>query len=174
MSTCIICILAKQKQNQPREEYEKSTGRGMDESIGDYTSRMAGIATLYLAILQTPLASLTSTLPQAPAVNQLPDLIHSVLRFPVTWSWLAQLLREPFPGLPPTAHLVSVWIEIVGAEAIRQYGPTQVGKMLEAITREGLQGGKLKGDSEAARQRLGLLLQDWRGSLKPHPAREWT
>ena len=135
---------------------------------------MAGIVTLYLAVLQTPLRPLVSTLPSPPTHQQLKDLIPAVFRFPASWSWLAFALRDPLPALPPTAHLVGVWLEIVGAEAVRLYGIGQVTKAFDALLREGLEGGKLKGDSEAARQRLGLMLAGGTDGLNPHPAREWT
>lgn len=165
---------SEEKQNQPRDEYEQSTGRGADEPLSDYISRMAGIYTLYLAILQTPLASIASAIPSPQTPEQLVRLIPPILRFPASWTWLAFALRDPLPALAPTAQLVTVWIEIVGAEAIRLYSAPQVGKVFDVIMREGLEGGKLKGDSEATRQRLKLLLEGWRENVKPHPAREWT
>lgn len=129
---------------------------------------------MYFAIIQTPFDSLVPTLPSAPTPQQFVQLIPPILRISAGWSWLAYALRDPFPALPPVAHLVSVWVEIIGAEATRVYGVGQVGKVLDAIKREGLDGGKIKGDSEAARQRLGLLLDGWRDRLRPHPSRSWT
>ncbi|WWC98515.1 hypothetical protein V866_005406 [Kwoniella sp. B9012] len=60
------------------------------------------------------------------------------------------------------AYLISTWIEIVAHEAVNWYGKGQMGKIWEAIEREGLVAGKIKGDSEAARQRLKLVLEKWR------------
>ncbi|WVW78289.1 hypothetical protein I302_100243 [Kwoniella bestiolae CBS 10118] len=161
--------------NQPREEYEKSTGRGSDESLAEYISRMAGICTLYFAILQTPLSSLIPTATvQPPTPTQLETLIVPPLRFPSAWTWLALSLKDQFPALPPVAHLVSSWIEIVAHEAVNRYGRGQMGKIWEAIEREGLGQGKIKGDSEAARQRLGLVLEKWRrGEVEVPKGRVW-
>lgn len=135
---------------------------------------MAGITTLYFAILQTPFASLLQTLSQSPTPQQLVELVCPPLRFPAAWAWLAYSLRDSLPALPPIAHLISVWIEILGAEAVQIFGVDQMRKISDSIVRDGLEGGKIKGDSEAARQRLGLLLEDWRSTLKAHPARNWT
>ncbi|WWD07510.1 hypothetical protein V865_005611 [Kwoniella europaea PYCC6329] len=161
--------------NQSREEYEKSTGRGSDESLAEYISRMAGICTLYFAILQTPLSSLIPTTSvQPPTPTQLETLIVPPLRFPSAWTWLALALKDTFPVLPPIAHLISTWIEIVAHEAVNRYGKGQMGKIWEAIEREGLGEGKIKGDSEAARQRLKLVLEKWRrGEVEVPKGRVW-
>ncbi|OCF58660.1 hypothetical protein L486_03150 [Kwoniella mangroviensis CBS 10435] len=161
--------------SQSREEYEKSTGRGSDESLAEYISRMAGICTLYFAILQTPLSSLiptTSVLPPTP--SQLESLIIPPLRFPSAWKWLALALKDTFPVLPPVAHLISTWIDITAHEAVNRYGKGQMSKIWEAIEREGLGEGKIKGDSEAARQRLKLVLEKWRrGEVEVPKGRVW-
>ncbi|WRT64642.1 uncharacterized protein IL334_001576 [Kwoniella shivajii] len=161
--------------NQSREEYEKSTGRGSDESLAEYISRMAGICTLYFAILQTPLSSIIPTISAAPPTpSQLENLIIPALRFPSAWTWLALALKDPLPILPPIAHLVSSWIEITAHEAVRVYGRGQMGKVWEVIEREGLSEGKIKGDSEAARQRLRLMLESWRrGEVQLPSGRIW-
>ncbi len=85
-------------------------------------------------------------------------------------------------------------MEIVGAQVCQTYGVRQTGKIVEVIGREGLsvsgsgnenasgagQGGesggvtRIKGDSEAARQRLRLAVDGWmREGPKFHPARDW-
>ncbi|WVR04749.1 hypothetical protein IAU60_001760 [Kwoniella sp. DSM 27419] len=161
--------------DQPREEYEKSTGRGSDESLAQYISRMAGICTLYFAILETPLSSLVPTLPGAPPKpSQLESLIQPALRFPTSWTWLSLALKEPMPGYPPIAHLLSVWIETLSHSATRTFGLGQMNKVWGAIEGEGVGQDKIKGDSEAARQRLKLLLDDIkRGQVGPPKGREW-
>lgn len=135
---------------------------------------MAGITSLYFAILQTPLASLTPTLPSQPTPAQLPALIHEPLRFTAAWAWLANACRDPMPAMEPTAHLVTAWIETVCKEATKIFGAKQVGKALEAIYLDGIEGGKIKGDSEAARQRLALVLQSWKRDGSAYPkGRHW-
>ncbi|WWC59610.1 uncharacterized protein I303_102168 [Kwoniella dejecticola CBS 10117] len=159
----VIPYYPTRQNNQPREEYEKSTGRGSDESVSEYISRMAGICTLYFAILQTPLSSLIPSIGSAPPTPaQLENLIIPVLRFPTSWTWLALALKDPLPGYPPTAHLLSSWLDIVAHEAVRVFGRGQMGKIWEVIEREGLGEGLIKGDSEAARQKLRLTLEKWR------------
>ncbi|WWC86751.1 uncharacterized protein L201_001629 [Kwoniella dendrophila CBS 6074] len=159
----VIPYYPARQNGQSREEYEKSTGRGSDESVAEYISRMAGTCTLYFAILQTPLASLIPTVSTSPPTpTQLETLIIPELRFPSAWTWLALALRDPLPSYPPIAHLVSTWIDITGHEAVRVYGNGQMGKIWEVIEREGLGEGKIKGDSEAARQKLRLTLEKWR------------
>lgn len=146
--------------NQPRDEYEKSTGRGSDESIADYVARMNGIFTLYLAIIQTPITSLVRPLAIQPTKEELVAVINAPLRFTTSWTWLAHAVRDPLPGLDPTATLILTWIEVLGAEAIRIFGQGQMGKVLVAIRDEGIEGGKIRGDSESARQQLGMLVKD--------------
>lgn len=162
------------KQDQSREEYEKSTGRGSDETKTDYIARMAGITTLYFAILQTPLPSLVPLLSETPTPTQLPTLIATPFRFPAAWAWLANACRDPVPAMEPTAHLITAWIENVGQQATHVYGPRQVGKALDALYREGIEAGKVKGDSEAARQRLALVLESWKTQGLSYPkGRDW-
>ncbi|WWC68076.1 uncharacterized protein I206_101995 [Kwoniella pini CBS 10737] len=161
--------------NQSRDEYEKSTGRGPDESIAEYISRMAGICTLYFAILQTPLSSIVPTIADSPPTpSQLESLIIPALRFPASWTWMALALKEPVPSYPPTAHLLSSWIDIVAHEAVRVFGRGQMSKIWEVIEREGLGEGLIKGDSEAARQKLRLTLEKWRqGQFEVPKGRVW-
>lgn len=135
---------------------------------------MAGITTLYFAILQTPLSSLVPTLPISPTPAQLLTLFTAPLRFPAAWTWLSNACRDPVPAMEPTAHLITAWIENVGQEATRVHGARQVGKALDAVYREGIEGGKVKGDSEAARQRLALVLESWKKNGLAYPkARDW-
>ncbi|WVF69645.1 hypothetical protein IAT40_004424 [Kwoniella sp. CBS 6097] len=171
----VIPYYPKRQPNQPREEFEKSTGRGSDESVADFISRMAGICTLYFAVLQTPIASLVPSIGTTPpSKDELEILIHPIWRFPSSWTWLSLALKDPMPALPPTAHLLSAWIEIVAFEATRVFGRGQMSKVWDAIESEGLSGGLIKGDSEAARQRLGLLLGEIRkGHIEAPKGRTW-
>jgi nucleoporin GLE1 len=109
---------------------------------------------------------------QKPNPDQLVTLVHPVLRLPTAWTWMASACAPPIPGYPPVAHFISCWVEILGAECKRVYGSGQVGKILEAVWTDGLKGGNLKGDSEASRQRLGLLLVGWR-DVEHHVGRNW-
>ncbi|KAK4684420.1 nucleoporin GLE1, partial [Tremellales sp. Uapishka_1] len=163
------------RQTQSREDYEKSTGRGSDESLSDYISRMAGITTLYFAILQVRLSSLIPTIPVPPTPSQLVDLIPPVFRLPSAWKWLSYSLRDPLPSLPPIAHLVAVCMDILGPDLVRTYGRGQMAKIVEAIAKQGLEGEKIKGDSEASKMRLGLMVENWRkgGMGDRPPASEW-
>ncbi|GFZ47862.1 hypothetical protein JCM24511_05609 [Saitozyma sp. JCM 24511] len=148
--------------NQPREEYEKSTGRGSDESVSDYIIRMGGILTLYFSIVQTSLGSMVSSIAVAPTPDQLPVLIIPPLRVPAAWTWLSNMLRGPLISAPPAAHLLAIWIKVAGPEVIRVYGHRQVEKIMEAMYREGLEGGRIKGNAESERQKLGLAIEGWR------------
>jgi len=77
-------------------------------------------------------------------------------------------------GMQPTAHLVTAWIEILGREAVQRYGERQLAKILNVMYAEGIEGGKIKGDGEAARQRLSLVLQEWKtGGLQFPKGRDW-
>ena len=77
-------------------------------------------------------------------------------------------------GMEPTAQLITAWIETVGKEAIKVFGDKQVGKVLDAVYIEGIDGGKIKGDGEAARQRLALVLQAWKSDgIAYANGREW-
>ena len=68
--------------------------------------------------------------------------------------------------------MVRTWVEMVGAEAIRIYGKKQVMKVFEAIYNEGVETGTVAGDSESARQQLGMALAS--SDTLGHPAaREW-
>lgn len=135
---------------------------------------MGGITSLYFAILQTPLSTLVPTLPTKPTPAQLPTLFNSPLRFPASWTWLANALRDPMAGMQPIAHLVTAWIEILGKEAILRFGEKQLEKVLTAMYTEGIEGGKVKGDGEAARERLSLVLQEWKaGGLQYPKGRNW-
>ncbi|KAK8847518.1 hypothetical protein IAR55_005376 [Kwoniella newhampshirensis] len=172
----VIPFFPARQPNQPREEYEKSTGRGPDESLAEYISRMAGISTLYFAILQTPISSIIPTTSLSPpSPTRMETLIIQPLRLPQAWTWLALALKDPMPASPPVAHLVSSWIEIAAHEIVRVYGRGQVGKIWDAIEVEGLVGGKVKGDSEAARQRLSLVIGEARreGGAKVPQGRVW-
>lgn len=158
--------------NQPREEFEKSTGRGSDESVQDYIARMNGILALYFAIIQTPLTSIVPLLPYQPTKEHLVALVTPPLRFTTAWTWLAQAMRDPLPRAPPIATMVRTWVEILGAEAVRVFGKKQVMKMFEVIYREGVETGKVEGDSESARQQLGMVLSSSE-SLSHPTARDW-
>ncbi|ODO07876.1 hypothetical protein I350_03457 [Cryptococcus amylolentus CBS 6273] len=149
--------------NQSREEYEQSTGRGTDESSHEYISRMSFISTLFFAILQTPIPSLISTLPTPlPTPQQLEQLIPVPMRLSYAWTWMALALRDPMPASPPIATLVTTWLEIALAECISVYGKIQTDKIREALEREGLQGGGLKGDGGMALDKLQFVLDRWR------------
>lgn len=76
------------------------------------------------------------------------------------------------PALPPVAHLLAVWIEVCGVEVAKVYGRRQVGKVYEAIMKEGVKGGQVRGDSEAAKQKLGILLEGWETKGEPE-GRNW-
>ena len=132
---------------------------------------MVGITTLYFAILQTSLSSLVPTLPGPPTPDQLATLVVPPFRAPAAWSWLAQALRDPLASSPPVASMITSWIDIVGAEALRVWGRGQVGKVFQVIM-EGVQGDRIKGDSEAARQKLGLVLESV-GRLEYPKGRDW-
>lgn len=161
-------------QNQSREEYEKSTGRGSDESIADYIARMAGISTLYFAVVQTSLSSIVQTLPAKPTPQQLATLVPAPFRLPAAWTWLAAMQRAPLPGLPPSAHLYAVAIDTVGHALLAVVHPKQLDKLLMSI-KSGLEGGNIPGDSPAAKVRLELLLDGWqkKHTLSPPKHRDW-
>lgn len=134
---------------------------------------MSGITSVYFAILQAPLQPIISTVPAPPTPDQLLQLIPPVFRFPTGWSWIAHSLRHPLPGYPPVATLVRLWFELIGPAAMQTYGRHQMGKIVQAVIREGIDGRKIKGDSESTRQGLKMLLEDWR-NLQPLAGREWT
>jgi hypothetical protein len=136
---------------------------------------MAGIATLYFAILQTPFASLVPTLPAPPTPDQFQALVIQQFGLPEVWTWLASVMRAPLPGLPPTAHLIAVCLDTAGYALVQWAGPKQVGKLLGAIN-AGLEAGKIPGDSTAAQARLQLLLERWVSSrtLSEPTGRMWS
>jgi nucleoporin GLE1 len=135
---------------------------------------MGGIVTLYFAILQTPLGSLVSSLPAKPSPKELVILINPSLRLHTSWPWLANSLHDPMPAMEPIAHLVSTWIETAGYETVKRYGQKQCEKILDALYREGIEAGKMKGDGQAAVQRLDLLLVQWKqGGLAKPKGRDW-
>lgn len=166
------CLADVTCQNQPREEYEKSTGRGSDESVSDYIIRMGGILTLYFSIVQTSLGSMVTSIPVTPTPDQLPVLFIPPLRVPASWTWLSNMLRGPLISAPPAAHLLATWINVAGPEVIRVYGHRQVEKIMEAMYREGLEGGRIKGNAESERQKLGLAIEGWR-DVGETDARKW-
>lgn len=171
----VIPHCPRKQPDQSREAFEKSTGRSVNESIADWIQRMAGTSSLYFAILQTPLVEMVSAYPSnpVPTPHQLAVLFPPAIRFNAAWTWLASAAHHPMPAYPPIAHLVSCWLEILGGEVARVFGTKQLAKVMQALAAEGLQGGKLKGDSEASKQKLGLLLEDWH-NLKPHAGRAWV
>lgn len=76
--------------------------------------------------------------------------------------------------MQPIAHLVTAWIEILGREAVQIFGQRQLDKILNIMYTEGIEGGKIKGDGEAARQRLSLVLQEWKSDgLQYSKSRNW-
>ncbi|OWZ66618.1 hypothetical protein AYX14_05912 [Cryptococcus neoformans] len=161
--------------NQSREEYEKSTGRGTDESQHEYISRMSSICTLFFAILQTPLMPLIPTLPSAPTPEELDKLIPKPMRLTYAWMWLALALRGPMPASPPIAALLTTWIEIALAEVIRIYGKGQTDKLRESLERQGIQGGEIKGDGGMSRDKLGFVLDKWKsGEDMAMKGRDWA
>lgn len=159
---------------QSREEYEKSTGRALDESTSDYIRRMSGITRMYFAVLALPLAPLVQALNARPTPQQLQALLADPWRLPAAWSWAAGALRAPMPKYPPTAHLLLVHIEMLGSALLALYGRKQVGKLLAAV-REGVQGGAIKGDTPASRATLLLRVEEWEktGSLPPPKGMDW-
>ncbi|WVO23899.1 uncharacterized protein IAS62_005257 [Cryptococcus decagattii] len=161
--------------DQNREEYEKSTGRGADESQHEYISRMSSICTLYFAILQTSLTPLIPTLPSAPTPEELDKLVPKPMRLSYAWTWLALALRDPMPASPPIATLLTTWIETALAEVIRIYGKGQTDKLRECLEREGIQGWKIKGDGGMSRDKLAFVLDKWRsGEDLAMKGRDWT
>lgn len=172
VSNCLKTLLT--PQNQPREEYEKSTGRTADESLGEYIGRMSGISTLYFAILQTPIGTLVPTVNAQPTPQQLSALIPAELRLPATWTWLASILRPSLSVQKPVAHLIALLLDTDGSEMVRIFGVGQVGKLLDAV-RTALDAGKIPGDSDASQARLRLLLENWqkKRSLPPPEGRMW-
>lgn len=136
---------------------------------------MAGIVTLYFAILQTPLASVVETSGQRPSREELPVLIVPVLRLPAAWTWMASTLRPQMSALPPTAHLLLVLIDTVGSELLSKYGSKQLDKVLAAMER-GIAAGSIKSDSPSALERLRQKIEDYKkeGNLDPPTARTWS
>jgi len=135
---------------------------------------MAGITTLYFAVLQTPIASLVPTLPAPPTPEQFKAVVIAPFGLPSAWTWLASILRAPLPGLEPSAHLIAVCLNIAGYALVQWAGPKQVGKLLGAV-KAALDAGKIPGDSPAAQARLQLLLEGWVSSrtLKEPSGRMW-
>ncbi|KAL1407320.1 Nuclear pore complex nucleoporin component [Vanrija albida] len=170
----VVPFLPSRAENQPREEYEKSTGRLAEESLGEYISRMSGISTLYFAILQTPIGTLIPTVNAQPTPQQLSALIPAELRLPATWTWLASILRPSLSVQKPVAHLIALLLDTDGSEMVRIFGAGQVGKLLDAV-RAALDAGKIPGDSDASQARLRLLLEGWqqRHRLAPPEGRTW-
>jgi nucleoporin GLE1 len=82
------------------------------------------------------------------------------------------MLRGPLISAPPAAHLLAIWIKVAGPEVIRVYGHRQVEKIMEAMYREGLEGGRIKGNAESERQKLGLAIEGWR-DVGETDARRW-
>lgn len=76
------------------------------------------------------------------------------------------------PSLPPIAHLLANWIDVCGHEIGRVYGREQLGKVYDAIKKEGLGENKVKGDGETSKQKLGLLLENGNQPGEPH-GRNW-
>ncbi|WOO78638.1 Nucleoporin GLE1 [Vanrija pseudolonga] len=170
----VVPYLPSRAENQPREEYEKSTGRTADESLAEYIARMSGIATLYFAILQTPIGTLVPTVNAQPTPQQLSALIPAELRLPATWTWLASILRPSLSVQKPVAHLIALLLDTDGSEMVRIFGVGQVGKLLDAVS-AALDAGKIPGDSDASQARLRLLLERWqqKRSLPPPEGRMW-
>lgn len=167
----IVPYWPRREEGQPREEYEKSTGRGADESVADYIARMGGVCTLYFAILQTPYSSLVPTLPTQPNPKQLCELVPPILRQPAVWTWIATLLRSSTVSLPPSAHLLCVLLDTSGYTLLKYFRQTD--KLKEAI-RTASQNGEIPGDSPASRARLQLLLEAWdKESLKEPKGNKW-
>lgn len=157
-SPWVIPYFPQRTEGQPREEYEKSTGRGADESITDYIARQGGICTLYFAILAVPYQTIAPTLAVQPNPKQLCDLVPPILRQPAAWTWIASLLRGNTSALPPSAHLLCVLLDTAGFTLLKYYRQTD--KLKEAI-RTTSDNGRIPGDSEASRARLKLLLEGW-------------
>ncbi|WVN89346.1 uncharacterized protein L203_104569 [Cryptococcus depauperatus CBS 7841] len=161
--------------DQPREEYEKSTGRALDESMFDYISRMSSICTLYFAILQTPLVPLLPTTGMPlPTPQQLEILFPPFMRLSYAWTWLALALRDPMPASQAIATLVATWIEIALPQVVSVYGIGQTNKLREVIEREGIQAEKIKGDGGMARDKLGFLLTNWEKGIIDISGRDWA
>ncbi|WVQ83181.1 hypothetical protein IAT38_005320 [Cryptococcus sp. DSM 104549] len=160
--------------DQPREEFEKSTGRGTDESNEAYILRMSHIASLFFVILQTPLSPLIPTLPAPPSPTELETLIPPTLRLPYAWTWLSLALKDPMAGSAPVATLVTKWLDICWHEVRKVYGPGQTDKLWEVLEREGVQGVRIKGDSQEARDQLWFAVgQVKTGQAKVPTGRDW-
>lgn len=162
-------------EGQPRDEYEKSTGMGVDESRSDYIRRMTGIVRMYFAVLALPLSSLVPTLPSKPTPQQLPILIPEPWRLPTAWSWVATALRPPLPAHQATAPFLLIHIETLGHALASQYGPKQVGKLLAAI-KAGVQSGAIRGDTDATRANIVRAVDQWEQtqSLPAPRGLQWT
>lgn len=166
-SPWVIPYYPHRAEGQPREEYEKSTGRGADESITDYIQRQGGICTLYFAILAVPYQTIAPTLAVQPNPQQMCDLIPPILRDTAVWTWIATLFRGNTAALPPAAHLLCVLLDIAGFTLLKYHRQTD--KLKEAI-RSAFEEGKIPGDSEASRARLKLLLENWDKKSLTEPA----
>lgn len=155
-----------------REAYEKSTGRGSDESVADYIARMVGILTLYFSIQQTSLSALVPTLPTRPTPEQLITLIHPSLRLPAAWTWLSHMLKQPVVSSEPATALVTAWTKVAAPETIRLYGKAQVGKIMRALLEDGVQNSQLGTDTESRRQAFAIRLQKYDSWRSPE-GRDW-
>ncbi|KZV86591.1 hypothetical protein EXIGLDRAFT_840647 [Exidia glandulosa HHB12029] len=92
------------------EEYRKVCGfRSNDEALGEYTSRVVGMLTLYFSILVT-----SSTLS-----NPLPPQFA----FPRLWSYLSRLMCSPGILKHPVApQAITAALEVGGSQAKRLWG----------------------------------------------------
>ncbi|ORY21293.1 GLE1-like protein-domain-containing protein [Naematelia encephala] len=159
----VIPFYPAKQPDQSRESYEKSTGRALDESTSEYIQRMGGILILYFSIVQTCLTPLIPTIPSTPTPTprQLLALYPAALRLPAGWTWLAYALRKPILASAPMASMLAIYVEVVAPAAAEVFGGLQVGKVLVAMKRDCVDRKRVKGESEADRQRLGILVDKW-------------
>ncbi|WFC93425.1 Nuclear pore complex nucleoporin component [Malassezia brasiliensis] len=168
----ILGYVPERPANTDEHTYRKMLGfrPDMEESTHMYVSRMAGIAALYFACLQTALPSVAQCSGLLPSVTlaDAAQAVPDVLRPARLWTWQVRCTTPPVARQSLVPSLWCTFLEVAGIAAQERYG-RQVHKLWALLLEEGVRRKQLgpteaQGDQEAlqaARVRLQLLLESW-------------
>ena len=120
---------------------------------------MAGIVSLYAAILQTtPFESPPGPLPNADALR----LIPKHFRPAAGWTWLVRILKPPLVTLEPVPQLLDSFLNVCGPALFEIYGHQFV-KLCATILDDGIVQNKAQfaPKSRPSLVKLHLLFESW-------------
>ncbi|KAI8445244.1 GLE1-like protein-domain-containing protein [Phakopsora pachyrhizi] len=127
---------------QSDEDYKKQLGFQIsasrrDETIVEYSSRMAGLAALYASIIQTDPFDIVPSLRTSNMERDKLYKIPAQFRLDVCWTWISSMMKEPIVSVVTTIEVLINFLSVVGDRMCEVYGK-QFYKLIRLILEEGI------------------------------------